>query len=130
MVKGSRTQGHQSIDTRLKKEVYITATLVGHRDMVSKMLNEFKSMWGCPLRSKKPSKISHFAYVTQCPNKPLSTIGAGPKAREFEKAEINYIVAMKVIKTVQAEWATPIFFALKKDISLRLCVDHRKFTPP
>lgn len=47
---------------------------------------------------------------------------AGPKARKFEKAEIDKVLCMKVVEPVQAEWASLIVFVSKIDGSLRFCI--------
>lgn len=49
-----------------------------------------------------------------------------PEARQFQEAEINEMLKMKVIKPAETEWATPIVFAAKKDGSLRFSVDYSK----
>lgn len=54
------------------------------------------------------------------------TYHAKPKARKFEKEEVEYILAKIVIMLAQIEWAAPIAFALQKDGPLHSCVDYRK----
>lgn len=51
---------------------------------------------------------------------------AGPKARQFEKAEFENILSQKVIEPTQTEWAAPIVTASKTDGFLRFWVDHKK----
>lgn len=36
------------------------------------------------------------------------------------------MITKKVIKTATTEWAAPFVFTLKKDGSLRFCVDYQK----
>lgn len=51
---------------------------------------------------------------------------AGPKERQFEKVEINKMLAMKVIRPAQIEWPESSALAAKKEGSLKLCVDFCK----
>ena len=51
---------------------------------------------------------------------------AGPRQREFEKAEIQKMMEVDVIEPAVSEWAAPIVFAPKKDGSLRFCIDYRR----
>lgn len=46
--------------------------------------------------------------------------------REFEKAEIDKMLADNVIEPFQTEWPSPIVFAAREDDTLRICVDYRK----
>lgn len=36
------------------------------------------------------------------------------------------MLAMKIIKAAQTEWAVPLIFTPKKDGSLQFCIDYRK----
>lgn len=49
-----------------------------------------------------------------------------PKAREFEKQEIDQVLAMDVIEPTQTEWALPIDFVEMKDRKLRFYAFYRK----
>lgn len=49
----------------------------------------------------------------------------GPKARQFEKNEIDKMFSERVVEAAQSEWAAPIVFEQKKYGSLHFCVDYR-----
>lgn len=51
---------------------------------------------------------------------------ADPKAREFEKQEMERILHMNVIKPAQTEWATPIMYLPRNDGPLRFWITYRK----
>lgn len=50
----------------------------------------------------------------------------GRKPREFEKKEINEMLAIDVIDPAQTEWASSIVFVPNKDGALCFCVDYLK----
>lgn len=54
-----------------------------------------------------------------------STAYSGPKAREFEKGEIDKTLRMSVIEPAQPEWASPIVFERNENDLLRFCIDYR-----
>lgn len=45
------------------------------------------------------------------------------KDRDFKITDIDNMLAMKFIKSSHTEWASPVFFAPKKDRTSRFCVD-------
>lgn len=51
---------------------------------------------------------------------------AGLKTPEIEKTVFEKMLAENVIERAQMEWAAPIVFALKKNGTLRFCVDYYK----
>lgn len=54
----------------------------------------------------------------------LAPYRAGPKARNFEKTEIDNMSWMGLIEPAPAERASPIVLVVKQDGSLHLCVDY------
>lgn len=59
--------------------------------------------------------------ISICPIRSFS-YGAGPETRDMKKSEIGKILALNVIDRAQAEWASPVVFASKKDRTLHLYV--------
>lgn len=49
-----------------------------------------------------------------------------PKPREYEKAEINKLIAEKVIESAQIKWEVPIAIVPTKDKNLGFCVSHQQ----
>lgn len=69
----------------------------------------------------------HFDLITTdlCPISSAAH-GAGPKARKFEKAEVDKKLCIHVIDPTQSEKASPIELAPKTGRSIQLCIDYRK----
>ena len=82
------------------------------------MLSEFAEMWDGQLGTITAAK--HRIDLDPPDSIPIHSVPyrAGPKAREFEKQEIQKMLSMNVIEPAQSEWAAPIVFAPKKDGSL------------
>lgn len=51
---------------------------------------------------------------------------AEPKAREFEKPEIDKMLCMNIIEPAQSECALSIVVASEMGESLRICIDYKK----
>lgn len=49
---------------------------------------------------------------------------AGPRARDFEKNEIENMLSMNVIEPDKTKWDLPVVFALKRDGNLQIFVYH------
>ena len=90
------------------------------------MMSNFSDMWDGRLGTITAAK--HRIDLDPVDSRPIHSAPyrAGPKAREFEKQEIQKMLAMNVIEPAQSEWAAPIVFAPKKDGALRFCVDYRR----
>jgi len=52
----------------------------------------------------------------------------GPLAREREKAEVERMRSMGVIKPSTGQWASPVVMVPKPDGSVRFCSDYRKLS--
>lgn len=50
----------------------------------------------------------------------------GPNVSGFENPEIAEMICTNVLEPTQSEWALIVILALKKDGSLRLCIEYRK----
>ena len=89
------------------------------------MLRKYEEMWNGSL-----GKISVTEHRIQLrPDAQpvhMQPYRAGPKAREFENAEVQHMLKDTVIEPAQSEWASPVVIAPKKDGTLRFCVDYRK----
>lgn len=86
----------------------------------------FKSR--CDVHLGLISIAKHQTELTNGQGKPVhcAFYWGGPKARESNKAEIQKVLEMRVIESVETEWAVPILLAPKKDGSLRFCAPYRK----
>lgn len=51
-------------------------------------------------------------------------LSGGPKAREFERIEIEKVFTKQVRDPTQAGWPSPVVFASDKDVLFRFCVDY------
>lgn len=82
------------------------------------ILTQLKSMSDGHLRSIKA--VQHRVELHKTDRQPIhsATYCTGPKATEFEKHEINWILAVDNIEPTQMEWASPIVFVTKKVVSL------------
>ena len=89
------------------------------------MLTDFDDMWSGRLGTINATK-HHINVDPSAQPIYQQPYRAGPKAREFEKQEIDRMLAEKVIEPSDAEWASPVVFVPKKDGTLRFCVDYRK----
>ena len=89
------------------------------------MLKKYESMWNGSL-----GKISVTEHRIQLKDDAqpvhLQPYRAGPKAREFETAEVQRMLDNDVIEPAVSEWAAPVVIVSKKDGSLRFCIDYRK----
>jgi len=52
---------------------------------------------------------------------------AGPMAREREKGGVERMRSMDVIEPASGEWASPVVILPKPEVSVRFCIDYRKF---
>ena len=105
--------------------VNIDEEFADRRDEITAMLDEFASMWDGHLG--RVSIAKHRIELQPGARPSYSApYRAGPKARDFEKSEIDKMLKAGVIEPAKTEWAAPIVFAPKKDGSLRFCVDYRR----
>lgn len=51
---------------------------------------------------------------------------AWPRSRDFEKSEIEKVLAMNVIEPAQTEWVSLVFFAQNKNETMWLCKNQRE----
>lgn len=65
----------------------------------------------------------HLDFLNTCPIHSAS-YRAGPTARDFERSEVNNMLAIKVIQPAQTEWEPPVVFVSKKDGTLCSWVDY------
>lgn len=90
------------------------------------MIKEFKIFWDDHFgRINIPKNPIEFKMGQ---GKPVewSPYRAGPKAREFQKSEIDKILEMMVIGAAESDcWAAPIVFAPNIGGSFRFYVDYR-----
>lgn len=49
----------------------------------------------------------------------------GPKDDDFEKSELDNMLAMNVFEPAQTEWASPVVFGPEIDGTLRFCVNYK-----
>lgn len=54
---------------------------------------------------------------------------AGPKAREREKVEIDWLLKEEIIGPAQSYWACPIVFVPGMNGEIRFCVDYHMVKP-
>lgn len=90
------------------------------------VLEPFGSMWDARLGNI--STVSHrvdleSSYIHSIQLVPYCT---GSKAFDLERLEIENMLEMNPSEPAQTEWASSVQFALKKDGTLRLCIDYRK----
>lgn len=90
------------------------------------MLSKFQSMWNGHREQVNMAKLDN-EFTSENTHPTLSVPQqARPRARDFEKVEIDKKLAQKVNKPVQTKWAAPNAFTPKKDESLRFGVDYRR----
>lgn len=100
--------------------------MMDKRQEIIKVLQEYDHMWyGCLGRI---GRAKHRIELTLTDIRPINSAlyPAVPKTREFEKTWITEIFRTNVIESAQSEWASPILFAPKKDVSLRFRVNYPK----
>ena len=90
------------------------------------MIERHEGMW-------KPGKlveinITEHRIKFQLGTRPirLQPYRKGPATRELAAKNLREMIEGDVIEPAQSEWASAIFFAPKKDDTLRFCVDYRK----
>ena len=95
------------------------------RRRVYDLLEEFRDMWSGQLGTI--SATEHRIEVDR-DSRPIyqQPYRAGPKARDFEKEEVDRMLAAGVIEPSSADWASPVVFVPKKYGTLRFCVDYMK----
>lgn len=108
------------------KGVQLPAKFKKNRHAFFEMLEEFKSLWNGYLGRIYES--NHRIDLLNDNVRPVHSAPnlAGPTERQFAAANINQMLAKKVIESATTEWAAPILFATKKHGSLRFCVGYRK----
>lgn len=97
------------------------------RGKITAILQQFESMWDGRFGSIKvvPQQIE----LDKTDNRPShsSSYRAVPKPREFEKQDVDRMLAMDVVQPVQTEWASTMVLVSKKDGALRFSVYYCKF---
>lgn len=88
------------------------------------MLSKFQHSWDGRLSLNKGIQTSVWTNFDR--KRPIHSASyqAGPWAQEFVKHEIDIMLAMNIIERAQTEWASPIVYAHKKDVTLQFCVDY------
>lgn len=86
------------------------------------ILQKFESMWDRHPRLNKA--VQHAVKLETTDKRPIRSalFHAGPLVRKCEKQKINRMLASHVIKPMQTECASPIFFVPMKHWTLRFCV--------
>lgn len=88
------------------------------------MMSEFAEMWDDRLGAVR--RVKHRIKTDPADAGPIisAPYRDWPKEQELEKEEIGKLVSMNMKKPAQSKWASPIILVLKKDGSLRFCVDY------
>lgn len=84
-----------------------------YRQQLIDMLSEFESMWDGHLG--RISTAKHRIELSDPNTAPVLSAPPhdGPKTREFERIEVDKMLAENVIEPAQTEWASPIVFTPK-----------------
>lgn len=109
-----------------RQEVKISDSYVEFNDDFIQMLPDFESMWHEQLSQISIAKQRAKLSPSDAKSIHSAQYWAGPKARKFEKHEIDKMLSEGVLHPDQTKWAAPIVFAAKKDGTLGLFVDYRK----
>lgn len=90
------------------------------------MMDELGTMWDEHLGRLIAAKLR--ILLTKTGRTPIHQMpcNSGPRHGELKKTETDEMLAAEFLEPTNAEWASPIVCAPKKDGSLRTGVDYRK----
>ena len=96
-----------------------------YREKLRSLLRKYKSMWDGKLGeiSITEHPIDVFPDTRPIAQNPYR---AGPKARQFESAEVERMLESGIIRPSKSPWSSPVVLVPKKDGTLRFCVDYRR----
>lgn len=90
------------------------------------MLIQYESMWNGHLCSIKV--VEHQKKLWKTDYWPLHSAPyrPGPRARELEKLEISWLIAVDVFEPGRTEWASPTVFNFNKNRNSHIYVTYHK----
>ena len=115
----------ETTDKNWREDVQIGLEDDESRQKVLDLLEDFDDMWSGDLGTISVTK--HRIDLEE-DSRPVfqQPYRSGLKARQFERDEVNRMLAAKVIEPSSSEWASPVVIVAKKDGTFRFCVDYRK----
>src|SRR6266542_4977373 len=111
-----------------KKIIFNNELLKEEQHQLNELLKEFEDIISTNEnpRLERTEIIKHEIKVTENPIKSRPYPVKDNKREKWMKEEIDRMLKEGIIKKSKSPWASPVVLVLKKDESIRFCIDYKK----